>query len=24
VAHYEAEPAVEGWDIKRRVTNQAW
>jgi hypothetical protein len=24
VAHYEAEPAVEGWDIKRRVSNLTW
>ncbi len=22
--HYEAEPADEGWDIKRRVVRQPW
>jgi hypothetical protein len=22
--HYEAEPAVEGWDIKRRLDPQPW
>jgi hypothetical protein len=22
--HYEAEPADEGWDIKRRVGRQPW
>lgn len=24
VGYYEAEPAVEGWEIKRRIDHQAW
>lgn len=24
VGYYEAEPSVEGWDIKRKIDRQTW